>query len=87
MIAAAGLALRLVQVLRRRHHDVALVAAALAALLTTGIHSLVDFSLEMQANQFLLLAVLALGVARRGMTENLEDGTASIASETPGAAE
>ncbi|MDP3860099.1 MAG: O-antigen ligase family protein [Phaeovulum sp.] len=87
MIAAAGLALRLVQVLRRRHHDVALVAAALAALLTTGIHSLVDFSLEMQANQFLLLAVLALGVARRGMTDNLEDGTAPIASETPGAAE
>lgn len=65
LIAAAGLAHRLVSVCRRRPHDVALVIAALGALVVSGVHALVDFGLEMQANQFLLLAILAMGVARR----------------------
>ncbi len=79
MVAAAGLATRLVTVLRRRRHDVALVLAALAALLVSGVHSLVDFSLEMQANQFLLLAILALGVARRTIPAVSTEATADTA--------
>jgi len=36
---------------------------ALSALVLCGLHSLVDFSLEMQANAFLLLTLLAFGLA------------------------
>ncbi|MBW6505863.1 MAG: O-antigen ligase family protein [Rhodobacteraceae bacterium] len=79
MLAAVGLATRLVTVLRRRRHDVALVLAALAALLVGGVHSLVDFSLEMQANQFLLLAILALGVARRTVPASPSEAAAGAA--------
>jgi O-antigen ligase len=37
--------------------------AALAILCQNAMHSLVDFSLEMQANVFLLVAILALGLS------------------------
>jgi O-antigen ligase len=36
--------------------------AGLGALLLVAIHSLVDFSLEIQANMFMLLALVALGL-------------------------
>ena len=55
---------RLIQVIRRRQSDYPLAVAALAALLVAAIHSLVDFSLEIQANVFFLLALMALGIAR-----------------------
>lgn len=38
-------------------------AAALSVLLVGGLHSLVDFSLEIQANTFVFLAVMAAGTA------------------------
>lgn len=56
---------RLVQIIRKREKDYALSVAALAALVTAAIHSLIDFSLEIQANVFLLLALTAVGIARR----------------------
>lgn len=43
----------------------ALARAGLGALTLGAIHALVDFSLEMQANLFLLLALVALGLAPR----------------------
>jgi O-antigen ligase len=57
---------KLVLLLRDRRADVALPVAALASTVLVAVHSLVDFSLEMQANLFLYLAVLALGLARDG---------------------
>jgi O-antigen ligase len=39
-----------------------LAAAAIAALCLSGLHSLVDFSLEIPANLYLLLAVTGLGL-------------------------
>ncbi len=40
--------------------------AGTAALLLAGVHSLVDFSLEIQANMFMLLALVALGLGNGG---------------------
>lgn len=37
--------------------------AAIGTILTCAVHSLVDFSLEIQANSFLFVAVIALGLA------------------------
>lgn len=74
LIAAAGLLARLVGVLRLRRHDVALVVSALAALVVVAVHSTADFGIEIQANQFLLLAVLALGLARRVVPEQMGGG-------------
>ena len=65
-IVLGGLvAVRLATLLRRRVTDVALPAAALAALCLGAMHSIVDFSLEMPANVILLITILALGVAPR----------------------
>ena len=44
-------------------HQSHFARAAVAALVIGGVHSLVDFSLEMQANVFLLIFVVALGLA------------------------
>ena len=44
-------------------HQSHFARAAVAALVIGGVHSLVDFSLEMQANVFLLILVVALGLA------------------------
>lgn len=38
-------------------------AAAFAVIVVAGVHSLVDFSLEIQANSYILLAIIALGIA------------------------
>lgn len=65
LVLGLMVALRLVQIIRRRASDYTLAVAALAALLVASMHSLVDFSLEIQANVFFLLALTALGIARR----------------------
>ncbi|MCR8723854.1 O-antigen ligase family protein [Frigidibacter sp. ROC022] len=67
LLPLAGLAagLHLARVLAGRREAVALVVAALAVLVQNAVHSLVDFSLEMQANLFVFLAILALGLSRR----------------------
>ncbi len=57
----AWLALRLAL---KRRADWAAPAIALGVIVAGGVHSLVDFSLEIEANVFLLLALLAIGVAR-----------------------
>ena len=44
--------------------DRTFAAAALGCLVLVGLHATVDFSIEMQANQMLLLAILALGLRR-----------------------
>ena len=65
IVLGALVGLRLATLLRRRTTDVALSSAALAVRCLGGIHSLVDFSLEMPANVILLITILALGVAPR----------------------
>jgi len=65
-LLAGGLVLaRLIRLRRISRHDAALPVAALAAASLAALHALVDFSLEIQGNLFLLLAILGLGLARR----------------------
>ena len=52
------------QLSSKRRADWAAPAVALGAIIAGGLHSLVDFSLEIEANMFLLLALLAIGIAR-----------------------
>ena len=52
--------LALAMLLRRRDNPMAV--AAIAALVLAGLHSLADFSLEIPANLFLLLALVGLGL-------------------------
>ena len=65
LLLALMVGVQLVRIIRHRKQDYAVSVAALGALVTAAIHSLVDFSLEIQANVFLLLALTALGIARR----------------------
>jgi len=44
--------------------DPALAMAAIGAIILAAVHSIFDFSLEIQANAFLLLAILGLALAR-----------------------
>lgn len=55
--------------LGRRSGDWTAPAAAVAVIVVAALHSTVDFSLEMQANVFLFLAILATGIARRDTGE------------------
>ncbi len=58
-------------VLLHRRRAAPLAVAAMAALVLAGLHSLVDFSLEIPANLFLLLALVGLGLGgapRKRMT-------------------
>ena len=55
--------------LSRRSGDWTAPAAAVAVIVVAALHSTVDFSLEMQANVFLFLAILATGIARRDAGE------------------
>ncbi len=55
---------RLARALRRRENDFALIVVALAGLFLAGLHSSLDFSFEMPANAYLLLAIMALGLGR-----------------------
>jgi hypothetical protein len=60
----AGFALAAFRLYLRRPADWAAPAAAVAATIVAAVHSLVDFSLEMQANTLFLLAILAIALAR-----------------------
>lgn len=53
---------QLVTVLRRRGAGHALAASALGALVLSGLHATLDFSLEVPANAMLLVVLLALGL-------------------------
>ena len=75
VLLALMVGVRLVQIIRNREKDYALSVAALAALVTAAIHSLIDFSLEIQANVLLLLALTALGIARRRSARSNSEAT------------
>lgn len=63
LVALAGVdALRLYL---GRRGDWTAPAAAVAVIAVAAIHSVVDFSLEIEANALLFLAIIAVGVARR----------------------
>jgi O-antigen ligase len=65
-IILVGLCLaRAIQLWRQRSIDYALPVAACAVIASQGLHSTVDFSLEMPANVVLFLAIVALGIAPR----------------------
>ncbi|QQR35426.1 O-antigen ligase family protein [Devosia oryziradicis] len=57
-----ALAVRLVAALVRQSDDWAFQAIGLSVLVVVGLHSLVDFSLEIQANALLFTAVMAVAV-------------------------
>ncbi len=63
--------------LSRRSGDWTAPAAAVAVSVVAAVHSTVDFSLEMQANVFLFLAILAVGVARNAARPDSDDGDAA----------
>jgi O-antigen ligase len=63
IVAAGIVALLLWRAQLRPAPGQSMALAGFAALLLGGLHSLVDFSLEIQANAFLLLALIALGLA------------------------
>jgi O-antigen ligase len=64
LVVMAILAVEAFGLYRRRQADWAIPAAAVGAGLVGGLHSLVDFSLEIEANMLLLLALLAIAIAR-----------------------
>jgi len=65
LLICALIAVRMVQNYRRQTNDTVLAIAGLGVLTLAGLHSLVDFSLEMSANVFLFLALLALAFPSR----------------------
>ena len=79
MLIIVLLAIRLLKTLRARKHSFVLSVAALGVIVLAGVHSTVDFSLEMPANVFLFLAIIALGLAdesRRGLKRARPGGPA-----------
>ena len=64
LLLSGGFFVHQLKALRNSNRDYALSISALAVIIVAGIHSLVDFSLEIQANVFLFLAILALGLAK-----------------------
>lgn len=61
-----------------------LAAAGLGALVLGALHSLGDFGLEMPANAYLLIAILALGLGQGAAQRARHPGHAAIAGETGG---
>ena len=57
--------LRAWKLLRNRMYDYALPVATVSVIISQGVHSTVDFSLEMPANVVLFLAIVALGITPR----------------------
>jgi O-antigen ligase len=65
IILCAVCLLRAWTLVRSRMYDYALPVAAVSVILSQGVHSTVDFSLEMPANVVLFLAIAALGITPR----------------------
>lgn len=63
LIVVFGIALRCIALVIRRKSDWVLPLASLGIIITAALHSLVDFSLEMEANALFFAALLALGLA------------------------
>lgn len=59
-------AARLVKLIRTRMSQFVFPVVALSALILSALHATMDFSLEIAANVYLLVFLLALGLARRG---------------------
>jgi len=64
MVVVAGLCLRALRALSRNADGSALSLAGLGVVAVGSLHSLVDFSLEIEANTLVYVAVLAMAVAR-----------------------
>ncbi|HTJ57468.1 MAG TPA: O-antigen ligase family protein [Devosiaceae bacterium] len=62
-IACLLLGARMFKTLRRNGPEWSIAVAALGVLAVAALHSAVDFSLEIEANTFLFLAILTLGAA------------------------
>ena len=67
LLVVLGIGLRCIQLVIRRKSDWVLPLASLGIIVTAALHSLVDFSLEMEANALFFTALLALGLA--GVTQ------------------
>ncbi|WP_196259699.1 O-antigen ligase family protein [Pelagibacterium limicola] len=63
LLAIGWIGLKCARLFVLRKTDWTLPLAALGAIVVAALHSLVDFSLEMQANAFFLVAILAIGLA------------------------
>jgi O-antigen ligase len=74
VIAVMYITLRIVRLLRRREKEYAISAAAAGIVVLGALHSLVDFSLEMEANVFLFLTVLGMGAAQLRRERGRPDG-------------
>lgn len=72
ILCGALAAIALLQVVIERRHGRTLAVAGLAALGLSGFHSLADFSLEIQANMFCLLAIVALGLGQNAFRKETE---------------
>lgn len=64
LIALGAIAVRIIHVMRRRPAQQRGPIAAISVLVLVALHSVVDFSLEIQANVFLFLAIIAVGLGR-----------------------
>ncbi|WP_218132080.1 O-antigen ligase family protein [Roseicitreum antarcticum] len=65
ILALIGAAVIILRRIARRTTDLAMPVAALGIICLGGLHSLVDFSLEIPANVLVFLAVIAIGAAHR----------------------
>lgn len=64
LVVVAAL-ITLLRAVRRRELAYLPAAVAVAVIALTGVHSLVDFSLEIAANVYVFIALVALGLAKR----------------------
>ena len=81
LVAGALVGVRLFGHLRKRSSGIALPAVALGAICLLAIHATLDFTFEIQANNFLLLFLLAVGVASRAASETGRTDRAAEADE------
>lgn len=71
ILIVAILGLKLLRSFIAREGCDVLVLAALGVLLAGGVHSLVDFSLEIEADVFVFVTIIAAGVARAFMRDRV----------------
>jgi O-antigen ligase len=74
LVAVLHIFLRIVRVLRNRKTNYAISVAAAGIVVLGAVHSLVDFSLEMEANVFLFLTILGMGAAHLRRRRAKPDG-------------